>query len=72
MNVILNTIQILVSMALIVVILVQTKGGGLGTSFGQSQEMFRTKRGVERIFHLTTIFLSCLFLITSILSVLVK
>lgn len=72
MNVILNTIQILVSMALIAVILVQTKGGGLGASFGQSQEMFRTKRGVERIFHLATIFLSCLFLITSILSVLVK
>ncbi|EKE20992.1 MAG: hypothetical protein ACD_7C00394G0001 [uncultured bacterium] len=72
MNVILNIVQILVSVALIIMILVQTKGGGLGSSFGQTQEMFRTKRGTERIFHFATIFLSCLFLITSILSVLIK
>lgn len=67
-----TALQILVSVFLVGAVLLQTKGGGLGSSFGQGQEMFRTKRGMERILHLSTIFLGCLFFVVSILSVLVK
>lgn len=72
MNNALNIVQIIISILLISAILLQVKGGGLGSSFGQSQEMFRTKRGMEKILHYGTIGLVVLFLITSLLSVLVK
>jgi protein translocase SecG subunit len=64
--------QITISIVLIFAILLQTKGTGLGSTFGQSQETFRTKRGMEKILHSGTIILIILFLILSLSLVLIK
>jgi len=66
----LNIIQIVVSVALIVTILLQVKGGGIGGIFGQSESVFRTKRGVERWLFLGTIVLVIVFIALSMVSML--
>jgi len=40
--------QIVVAIALIVVTLLQVRGGGLGGIFGQPSTVFRTRRGIEK------------------------
>ncbi len=64
----LNIAQIVLSIALILAILLQVRGGGLGGIFGQADTVYRTKRGVERtLFHLTIV-LVVLFIIVSIVT----
>ncbi len=64
----LNVAQIVLSVALILAILLQIKGGGLGGIFGQADTVFRTRRGVEkRLFQLTVV-LVVLFVILSIVT----
>ncbi len=63
----LNIAQIVLAIALIVVILFQVKGGGLGGIFGQQSSVYRTRRGVEKIlFRLTIVFIA-VFLAISVL-----
>jgi preprotein translocase subunit SecG len=65
----LNIAQIIISIALVVVILMQTKSsGGLGGIFGGDGSVFRTRRGVERTLFNFTIVLSVAFLVVSLLS----
>lgn len=64
--------QILVAIALIVVIMLQVKGGGLGGIFGQPDSVYRTRRGVEKSLFQMTIGLAILFVILSILVVNLK
>jgi preprotein translocase subunit SecG len=65
----LNIAQIIISVALVVVILMQTKSsGGLGGIFGGDGSVFRTRRGVERTLFNFTIVLSVAFLVVSLLS----
>ena len=59
--------QIVLSIALILVILLQVRGGGLGGIFGQASTVFRTKRGVERTLFKLTIVLVVLFIVISII-----
>ena len=63
-----NVIQIVLSVALVLVILLQVKGGGLGGIFGQADTVFRTKRGLERRLFQLTIILVVLFIIFSIVT----
>ena len=58
--------QILVAIALIIVILLQVRGGGLGGIFGQPDSVYRTRRGVEKTMLQFTIGLTVLFVILSI------
>ena len=62
----LSVAQIVLSVVLILVILLQVRGGGLGGIFGQASTVFRTKRGVEKTLFQLTIVLVVLFLIISI------
>lgn len=64
----LNVAQIVLSVALVLAILLQVRGGGLGGIFGQPETVFRTKRGVEKTLFQLTIVLSILFIIISIVS----
>ncbi len=66
-----NLIQIVVSVALITVILLQAKGSGLGGIFGGDSSIYKTRRGVEKTLHQATIALSIVFFGISILSVVV-
>jgi len=61
--------QILVSAALIATILVQLHGGGLGGIFGQSDSVYRTRRGLEKTLLRLTIVLAIVFVILAILTV---
>jgi preprotein translocase subunit SecG len=60
--------QIVVAVALVVVALLQVKGGGLGGIFGQADTVYRTKRGVEKTLFQFTIVLAVIFIILSIVS----
>ncbi len=63
-----NVAQIVLSIALILVVLLQVKGGGLGGIFGQPDTVYRTKRGVEKTLFQLTIALVVLFVIIAILT----
>jgi len=58
--------QILVAIALIGVILLQVRGGGLGGIFGQPDSVYRTRRGVERNLLQITIALTVVFILLAI------
>ena len=60
--------QIVVAAALILVSLLQVRGGGLGGIFGQADTVYRTKRGVEKTLFQLTIALVFIFIILSIVS----
>lgn len=65
-------IQIIISVALVVVILAQAKGqGGLGGIFGGEGGVYRTRRGVEKTMFNVTVGLAVAFFVVSIVSVLV-
>ena len=58
--------QTLIAIALIVVLTLQVKGGGLGGIFGQPDSVYRTRRGVEKSLFQFTIALVVLFVIICI------
>jgi len=67
-----QVIQIIISIALIVIILAQAKGqGGLGGIFGGDATVYHTRRGVEKTLFSITIGLAVLFFITSLIAMLV-
>ncbi len=72
MTKILPILQIIASLALIVVILLQAQGTGLGGLFGGGGEEYRSKRGIEKILFYLTIILSVVFLGLSLLGVAVR
>ena len=63
----LNIIQIIVSITLIVIILLQVKGEALGGAFG-GPGVARTRRGLEKTLYNATIVLAAIFLFISLLS----
>ena len=61
--------QIVVAVALIIVLILQVHGGGLGGIFGQADSVYRTRRGAEKSLLQFTIGLTVLFIIICILVV---
>jgi len=68
----LNVTQIVLSIALTLVILLQVRGGGLGGIFGQQDTVYRTRRGVEKTLFQLTIVLVVLFIVIALISLRVK
>jgi preprotein translocase subunit SecG len=62
-------IQIIISITIIALVLLQAKGSGLGSIFGGDGGVYRTKRGVEKTLYQATIGLSILFFVISMVSV---
>ncbi len=62
-------IQMILSVLLITAILLQQRGSGLGAAFGGGSEVFRTKRGVEKLLHYATIAIAILFFGNAILTI---
>lgn len=60
--------QIILAVLLVLVILIQQKGTGLGSTFGGDLSFYRTRRGAEKLLFNTTIALALLFILTSLLS----
>jgi preprotein translocase subunit SecG len=63
--------HILIAIAVIALILLQNGKGGLGGGLG-SGEMYRSKRGAERIVFTGTIVFTVIFLITSIINLMIN
>lgn len=61
--------QIVLSLVMIVVLLLQVKGAGLGGIFGQQTGVYRTKRGMEKTLFNLTLILVIIFVIVSICAV---
>lgn len=71
MNMFVQLLHILVAIGLITLVLLQTSKGGLGSAFGGG-EVYRTRRGAERVVFGATIVLSFLFLVTSIVTLFLR
>ena len=65
---VLHAIQILISITMVLVILLQVRETGSGF-FGSAQSSYRTRRGMEKTLFQFTIILAVTFLIISIISV---
>ncbi len=68
MSLTLNIIQIVISILLMVAVLIQNKGVGLGSAFGGEGNVYRTKRGAEKTIFISTIVLAVLFLATALIN----
>lgn len=62
-------VQIIISISLIGLILLQAKGTGLGSTFGGGSQVYRSKRGIEKMVLYFTIILASLFFAISILQI---
>jgi len=65
----LNIVQIIISIIVIAVVLLQARGSGFSATFSSDTSIYRTRRGVERTLFNVTIALAVLFVGISILSV---
>ncbi len=63
---ILDILQIIFAVILVGSILLQSKGTGLGAAFGGGGNIYRTKRGAEKIIFYATIAAAVLFFATSL------
>jgi preprotein translocase subunit SecG len=61
--------QILVSAALIVTVLFQLRGGGIGGIFGQADSVYRTRRGIEStLLRLTIVLVVVLIILATLIA----
>jgi len=61
--------QLVISLLLILVVLLQNRGTRLGSTFGGSGGVYLTKRGLEKKLFIATIVLAVFFLIVSVLGI---
>lgn len=59
-------VNIILSLGIVALILLQGKGAGLGSAWGGGGEMYQTRRGVEKITMRLTYVLIVLFFLLSI------
>ncbi len=71
MKPVISLIQIILAVLLILVIIIQQKGTGLGSTFGGDLSFYRTKRGAEKMIFNLTIILAFLFIALSIIGLIV-
>ncbi len=72
MDLFLDIIQIVISVALVILILIQSKGSGMGSLFGGGDSgVYTTRRGVEKTLFNLTVVVSLVFFLISTLNVIV-
>jgi preprotein translocase subunit SecG len=59
---------IIIAVALIVTILLQARGAGLGSVFGGTGTVFKTRRGIEKLLFNMTVTFAVLFAVLSFVS----
>ncbi len=60
-SLIMDISQLILAVTLVIAILLQQKGSGMGAAFGGSSNVYSTKRGADKILHNATIVISVLF-----------
>jgi len=63
--------QLVLAVLMMVVILLQQKGSGMGAAFGGSSNVYNTKRGADKVLHNATVVLALLFFIVSVTNLVV-
>ncbi len=71
MKIALLIIHIIITIMLITLILLQNSKGGLQSGAGDGQ-MYRSRRGAERIVFIGTITLAAVFFVTSVINLIVR
>ncbi|HLC87953.1 MAG TPA: preprotein translocase subunit SecG [Patescibacteria group bacterium] len=64
--------EIILGVILVGLIVLQSKGTGLGSTFGGDMGFYGTKRGAEKMLFILTIIIAALFLLTSLVGTLLK
>jgi protein translocase SecG subunit len=67
-----NIISLISGILMIVSVLIQERGQSLGASFGGDSGFYRSKRGAELVIFNATIVFAVIFVLSIILSILVK
>jgi len=62
---IVTVFQVILAVLLIVVVMIQQQGAGIGAAFGGSSGFVNTRRGVDLTLHKATIVISILFFLTA-------
>ncbi len=71
----LQIIQIILSLALVIVIILQARGQGLGSLFGGTDAgmgITKTRRGLEKTLFQITIILAALFLLNAVVQLMLQ
>jgi protein translocase SecG subunit len=63
--------QLVIGVVLIILILFQQRGGGMGVLGGASSQFYGTRRGLEKTIFIFTVILGVLFIALSIISFLI-
>lgn len=61
-------VQIIISVILVITILLQSRGTGLGAAFGGESNVYRTKRGIEKTLYTMTIVFGILFFVIGLIN----
>lgn len=64
-------VELVVSVLLIIIVLLQNKDGGLSADMGGGESFQSTRRGAEKVIHYTTVVLSAIFMINAVVIALV-
>lgn len=67
---IIDIIQLILALSLVVAILLQNRGAGLGSAFGGEGNVYRTRRSFEKILFQGTIVIAAAFLVTAFINIL--
>ncbi len=65
-------LEIILGLILIILIVLQSKGTGLGSTFGGDMGFYGTKRGAEKMLFVFTIIVAVLFLVNSLAGVILS
>ncbi len=65
-------IEIILGISLVGLVVLQSKGTGLGSTFGGDTGFYGTKRGAEKMLFVLTIVVSSLFLLTALIGVIIN
>lgn len=65
-------INIILSIIIVGLILIQGKGAGLGSAWGGGGELFQTRRGIEKLTLRLTVALILIFFLISLLNLFIK
>ena len=65
-----NVLTVISSILMIVFILVQNRGAGLGQAFGGDSAFYHQRRGVELVIFQLTVFFAVVFVLSIVLGVL--
>lgn len=68
MNSIFTFIEIFVSVLIVILVIIQSRGSASGMAFGGQGETYRSKKGIEKVLFYFTIILAAIFALISLLA----